>query len=80
MSFSRRHVPVAPEFALAITGSGGTADLANAVDTVSSDLPFNAPFALEPFSLGGDFLYGLGISNNYNLIWVGGLGLSKKLV
>ncbi len=41
-----------PESALASTGS---ADLANADDAVATDFLFNAPFALEPFSLGGDF-------------------------
>ena len=37
MSANLRYVPVAPESALANTGSGGAADLANADDAVSTD-------------------------------------------
>ena len=54
MSASRRYVPVAPESAFASTGSGGAADSANADDAVPTDFFFNAPFALELFSLGGE--------------------------
>ncbi len=56
MSASRKYVPVAPESALAETGSCDTDELDNATDAVSTTLFFNAPFALEPFSLGGENL------------------------
>ena len=55
MSASLRYVPVAPESALASTGSGNTDGLDNADDAVSIDSLFNVPFASEPFSLGGIF-------------------------
>jgi len=56
MSASRRYVPVAPESALANTGSCDTDELDNATDAVSTALFFNALFTLEPFSLGGENL------------------------
>jgi hypothetical protein len=54
MSASRKYVPVAPESALAITGSGDTDGLDDAADAVATDFFFNAPFGLELFSLGGE--------------------------
>ena len=54
MSANLRYVPVAPESALASTGSGDTDGLDNAADAVSTDFYFNAPFGLELFSLGGE--------------------------
>ena len=53
MSASRKYVPVAPESALASTGSGDTDGLDNAADAVSTDFFFNSPFALESLSLAG---------------------------
>jgi hypothetical protein len=54
MSANLRYVPVAPESALASTGSGDPDGLDNADDAVPTDFFFNAPFALELFSLGGE--------------------------
>jgi hypothetical protein len=53
MSANLRYVPVAPESALASTGSD-TDVLDTAIDAVATDFFFNAPFGLELFSLGGE--------------------------
>ena len=54
MSANRRYVLVAPESAFASTGSGDMDGLDNATDVVATDFFVNVPFALEPFSLGGE--------------------------
>jgi hypothetical protein len=54
MSANLRYVPVAPESALANTGSGTPDGLANAADAVSTNFFFNTTLAFEPFSLGGE--------------------------